>query len=126
MRQKSFSVTLLKENLNMERGDPMFDGIKKKAKLFFRSGDGEFVEMPDLSSLEVDSADMPEAEYIRPPNAEGMSITVDIPQRTASALSRAFHAECFGRLPYRKDGCNHCNMVNDCIKAKIANNFNRR
>lgn len=112
--------------LSRKGGCKVFDGIKKKAKLFFRSGGGEFAEMPDLSSLEVDPADMPEAEYIIPPNAEVMSIMVDISQRTAKALSRAFHAECFGRLPYRKDGCNHCNMVNDCIKAKIANNFNRR
>lgn len=105
----------------------MFDGIKRKAKLFLRTENGDYKEFAEPPSIEFNSTIEPDgAERIRPPSEEEMTLTVDFTPRAAKALSHAFHVECFGRLPYRKDGCNHCNMVNDCIKAKIANNFNRR
>lgn len=110
-----------------ERGELMFDGIKRKAKLFLRMGNGDYKEFAKPPSIEFNSTIESDGEQeIRPPTGEEMTLTVDIPPKSAKVLSRAFHVECFGRLPYRKDGCNHCNIVNDCIKAKIANNFNRR
>lgn len=105
----------------------MFDGIKKKAKVFLQTGDDEIREMSEISSLEVNQTAIPEgAEYIRPPSEEEMSFTMDLPPDTADKMRKALRLDCFGILPYRKDGCNHCDMVNDCIKAKISNNFNRR
>lgn len=105
----------------------MFDGIKKKKKIFLQIGNGELRELPELSSLEVNQTAIPEgAEYIRPPSAEEMSFTVDLPHNTVRTMRKALRLDCFGILPYRKDGCGRCDMVNDCIKAKIASNFNRR
>lgn len=105
----------------------MFDGSKKKAKMFFQMGNGELRELPELSSLEVNQTAIPEgAEYIRPPSEEEISLTVDLPPGTVETMRKALHLDCFGIFPHRKDGCGHCNMANDCIKAKIANNFNRR
>lgn len=105
----------------------MFDKIKRKSKLFYRTGDGDFKELSECLSIEDNQTDVEDvSQYIRPPNGEKTSFTVDLPPGTAEALHKAFHLDCLGILPYRKDGCSHCDMVNDCIKAKIASNFNRR
>lgn len=48
---------------------------------------------------------------------------VNMKQSTVNKIFRP----CFGAEPYRNlNKCANCNLKNDCVKAKIENNFNMR
>jgi len=47
---------------------------------------------------------------------------------TDKEVAEAFNVifSCCGEAPYRTKICVKCPLLSDCIKKKIANNFNRR
>jgi len=77
-------------------------------------------EIKEISEPTLDEEyDMPDIAHLK----EGFEIPFEVKMKQ-SAINKIFRP-CFGIETYRNlDKCGKCNLKNDCVKAKIENNFN--
>lgn len=90
--------------------------------LYAKNGD-LYISLGDMKQLEEISAPDIDAEYDGLSLAKSYEIDFKVTMKQ-SAINKIFRP-CFGIEPYRNlDRCGKCNLKNDCVKAKIENNFN--
>ena len=77
-------------------------------------------EIKEISEPTLDEEyDMPDIAHLK----EGFEVPFEVKMKQ-SAINKIFRP-CFGIETYRNlDKCGTCNLKNDCVKAKIENNFN--
>lgn len=81
------------------------------------------IPLGDMKQLEEISAPDIDAEYDGLSLAKSYEIDFKVTMKQ-SAINKIFRP-CFGIEPYRNiDKCGKRNLKNDCVKAKIENNFN--
>lgn len=82
-----------------------------------------YIPLGDMKQLEEISAPDIDAEYDGLSLGKSYEIDFKVTMKQ-SAINKIF-SPCFGVEPYRNlDKCCKCNLKNDCVKAKIENNFN--
>ena len=79
-------------------------------------------EIKEISEPTLDEEyDMPDIVHLK----EGFEVPFEVKMKK-SAINKLFQP-CFGREPYRNlEKCAKCILKNDCVVAKIENNFNMR
>ena len=83
------------------------------------------IPLGDMKQLEEISAPDIDAEYDGLSLEKSCEIDFKVTMKQ-SAINKIFRP-CFGIEPYRNlDKCGKCNLKNDCVKAKIENNFNMK
>lgn len=84
-----------------------------------------YIPLGDMKQLEEISAPDIDAEYDG--LSLGKSYEIDFKVTMKQATINKIFRPCFGVEPYRNlDKCGKCNLKNDCVKAKIENNFNMK
>lgn len=92
--------------------------------LYAKNGD-LYIPLGDMKQLEEISAPDIDAEYDGLSLAKSYEIDFKVTMKQ-SAINKIFRP-CFGIESYRNlDRCGKCNLKNDCVKAKIENNFNMK
>lgn len=90
----------------------------ENGKIFI--GVDELAELPHPFSIEDLRDD--DFSYIKQPE----EISIDFEMKSATDVRKALMVDCFGKIPYRKEGCSKCQNANSCVKAKIASDFNAK
>lgn len=91
--------------------------------LYATKNGASYIPLGDMKQLEEISTPDIDAEYDGLSLAKSYEIDFKVTMKQ-SAINKIFRP-CFGIEPYRNiDKCGKCNLKNDCVKAKIENNFN--
>lgn len=91
--------------------------------LYATKNGASYIPLGDMKQLEEISAPDIDAEYDGLSLAKSYEIDFKVTMKQ-SVINKIFRP-CFGIEPYRNiDKCGKCNLKNDCVKAKIENNFN--